>query len=100
MGRGEEEQATRSQPHTTAPPRILDPAIETPRPTGVVEGHCEIAEGIRRVRGPVVQRVWPKHLALAVIFAAIQLERVDAARAFARIEPAAGAGFDQRKIAR
>ena len=48
----------------------------------------EVAERIRGVRGPVVHRTRAQRLQLVVVFGAIELERVDAARAFFGIEPA------------
>jgi hypothetical protein len=53
-----------------------------------VEREREVAERIGGVRGPVVHRARPQRLQLVVVLGAVELERVDAARAFFGIEPA------------
>jgi hypothetical protein len=53
-----------------------------------VEREREVAERIGGVRGPVVHRARTQRLQLVVVFGAVELERVDAARAFLGIEPA------------
>ena len=68
--------------------RIFDPAVKPALRRAAVERHGEIAKRVCRVRGPVVHRMRAQRLQLVVLIGAVELERVDAARAFGRIEPA------------
>ena len=68
---------------------IGDAPVEA-APAGLaVEAHGEIAEGVGGVRGPVVHRVRAQHRVLVVVLGAVEGERIDAARAFAGVEPGA-----------
>src|SRR5262249_12925560 len=68
--------------------RILDKAMETGLRRLAVEREREVAERVGRMRGPVVHRLGPQRLQLVVVFGAVELERIDPARAFLRVEPA------------
>jgi hypothetical protein len=52
-----------------------------------IERHGEVAERVSRVRGPVVNGLRAKRLQPVIVFGAVELERVDPARAFLCIEP-------------
>src|SRR5262245_58063178 len=62
--------------------RIGNPPVKPALPRPPVERHGEISERVGRVRGPIVHRMGPQRLQLVVVVGAIELERVEAARAF------------------
>ena len=69
-------------------PGIFEAAVEVGPRRLAVEREREIAKRIGGVRGPVMQRARPQHLELLVVVGSVELQGVDAARAFGRVEPA------------
>src|SRR5579883_528779 len=69
--------------------RIIDAPMKSAGSDLPIERHGEIAEGVRRVRGPVMHRMRPQHCVLFIALGAVEGERIDATSAFLCLEPAA-----------